>query len=186
MSIQHDFREIKRLFFPRWDRENRWKLRIGSRRNVFGHCDVERQVIEIAVQYEAPDERDRLLIHEISHAAADSGHGKKWQARIEKAARRAEELGRHRLAELLREEIVNYQQAGEGLEQAYQTIQDWVTCEPDLTLAQVKRALANQYGLLLSEVCKILKRTEKVFREAKKEAMKARSLRQVWQREELQ
>lgn len=137
-------------------------------------------MIEIAVQHADPDERDKLLVHEICHAVAHGGHGKVWMKRMEKAAKRADELGRQRLAQLLWEEIVNYQQSAEGLEQVYDTIRDWLVSEPDLTLTQLKRSLANQYGLLLSEVSKTFRRLEKVFRDAKREALEARALRQKW------
>lgn len=180
MLIQQRFREIKKLFFPRWDRAGVWRISTRSRRNVHGHCDTERRVIEIVVQHADPDERDRLLIHEICHAVAAGGHGKVWQRRMEKAARRADELGRDVLARLLRQEIVNYQEATEGVEQAYQTIQDWVSHKPDLTLAQVKRSLADQYGLLVSEVSTKFRRTEKVFLDAKREAQDARALKRAW------
>ncbi len=106
MTMRHHFLEIKRLFFPRWDRDNHWRVSKRSKRRLHGHCDTERRVIEIVIQYSDPDKRDKLLIHEICHAVADMGHGRKWQARMEKAAQRADQLGRHRLAELLREEIV--------------------------------------------------------------------------------
>jgi hypothetical protein len=55
--------------------------------------------------------------------------------------------------------------------------------EPDLTLAQVKRSLADLHGLLVSEVGTKLKRFEKVFREAKREAQEARKLRAAWLKE---
>jgi len=177
--MKKHFKDIKQLFFPRWDRQNLWRVSTRSKRKVLGYCDRERRVIEIVIQHADPDERDRLLIHEICHAVADGGHGKVWQKRMEKAAQRAHELGRHRLAELLRQEIVCYRTATEGVEQAYQTIQEWVTCEPDLTLSQVKRSLADQYGLLVAEVCKVMPRTEKVYREAKREAQQARILKQA-------
>jgi hypothetical protein len=71
---------------------------------------------------------------------------------MEQAVKRADELGRDGLAKRLRQEIVNYQEFAEGREQAYQTIQDWLNAEPDLTLAQVKRSLADLTGLLVCEV----------------------------------
>src|SRR5580700_6595928 len=119
MNLRRRFREIKQQFFPRWDRNNLWRVSTRSRRRVHGRCDPERRVIEIVARHSDPDEMDRLMIHEICHAVADMGHGKVWQDRIENAAKTADDLGRHRLAELLREEILAYQHGGEGLEEAY-------------------------------------------------------------------
>lgn len=72
-ALRRHFEEIKRLFFPRWDRKNRWRVSSRSRRRVHGHCDPERRLIEIAVQYANADEDDALLIHEMCHAAAHIG-----------------------------------------------------------------------------------------------------------------
>lgn len=128
-------------------------------------------MIEIVLQYAGQDEMDRLLIHEICHAVASGGHGKVWQGRMDKAARRADELGRTRLAEMLRQEIVEYQESAVGLAEGYQTVQDWLTHNPDLTLAQVKRSLAKEYRLLTCEVSTTFKRIEMVYAAAKREAL---------------
>lgn len=65
--IRQHFLGINRLFFPRWDRQNIWRISTRSRRKVHGRCDPERRVIEIVVQHSDPDEQDKLLIHEICH-----------------------------------------------------------------------------------------------------------------------
>lgn len=140
-------------------------------------------MIEIVSQQTDPDELDRLLIHEICHAIAKGGHGKAWRARMGAAARKATELGRNRLAQLLQQEIVGYEQALLGVSDAYQMIEEWVAHKPDLTLAQIKRSLAENYGLLVSEVGTKFRRTEKVFRAAKRDAMKARTAKGAWPRE---
>ena len=184
MTLHRHFNEIKRLFFPRWDRQNLWRISTRSNRKVHGYCDVDWRVIEIVVQYADQDELDRLLIHEICHAVAAGGHGKVWQSRMEKAARRADELGRTRLAEMLRQEIVEYQEAAVGVAEGYQTVQDWLTHNPDLTLAQVKRSLANEYGLLTSEVSTTFRRIQKVYAAAKREALEAREMKAQWLKEQ--
>jgi hypothetical protein len=43
--------------------------------------------------------------------------------------------------------------------------------------------LAQEYGLLVTEVGKTLRRFEKVFTEAKLEALEARALRAAWLKE---
>ena len=183
MTLHRHFKELKRLFFPRWDRQNLWRISTKSKRKVHGFCDVDRRVIQIVVQHADQDEQDKLLIHEICHAVAAGGHGKVWQGRMEKAARRADELGRKRLAEMLRQEIVEYQESAVGVAEGYQTVQDWLTHNPELTLAQMKRSLANEYGLLASEVSTTFKRLETVFAAAKREALEERALKKTWQAE---
>ena len=178
--MKPQFMTIKRAFFPRWDRRNLWRVSTRSRRKVEGCCDPKRRVIEIVVQHGGPDQRDRLLIHEISHAVAGGGHGTKWQDRMERAARRADELGRNRLAKMLRDEIADYRESWKPVDEAYGIVQEWLTCNPGLTLPQVRRALADQYGLLVSEVAKTFQRFEKVFTEAKWEALEARAMKEAW------
>jgi hypothetical protein len=45
---------------------------------------------------------------------------------------------------------------------------------------QIKRWLANEYGLLVSEVCKTFRRAEKVFQEAKRDVEEERALKVAW------
>jgi len=180
MTIRQQCVAIKRLFFPRWDRRALWRVSTRSRRRVHGHCDPKRRVIEIVVQHGDPDERDKLFIHEICHGVANMGHGKKWQNRMEKAAMRADALGRNRLAHFLREDISAYQQSPMSLEGVYNQVRDALTDCPEATFAQIKRWLANEYGLLVSEVCKKFRRAEKVFQEAQRDALEERALKQAW------
>ena len=86
---------------------------------------------------------------------------------MEKAASKAMQLGRHKLAEVLCMEINDYQNKQEGKEQAYQAIENMLIDNPSYTLLQVKRQIARDYGLLLSEVPKFLPRFQKVYRQAK-------------------
>lgn len=182
MNIRQQFLEIKRLFFPRWDRHDLWRVSTRSRRRVHGHCDPERRVIEIVAQDSDQDEQDKLIIHEICHAVAlaDMGHGKKWQDRMEKAAKKADSLGRNRLAQILREEIAAYQQSPMSLEGVYNQIRDAIIDCPEATFPQIRRWLANEYGLLVSEVCKKFRRAEKVFEEAKRDALEERALSEAF------
>lgn len=180
MPLKQHFREIKCQFFPRWDRNERWRISPTSRRRVQGHCDRERHMIEIVVQHIDPDKRDGLLIHEICHAVANGSHSKAWQRRMETAARRADDLGRDGLAQSLRQEIASYQEAEDATGEAYQIVQEWLAHEPDLTFAQVKRSLADHYGLLVTEVGTTFRRIGKVYRAAKQDALEARAVKAAW------
>ena len=174
-TIKH-FRKVKALFFPTWDRQNLWRISTTSNRTGHGYGDQERRVIEIMIPPSEPDERDTLLIHEACHAVSRGSHGKEWRTRMKRAAEKAEQLGRDRLAKLLRTEVVNYQEATEGLQQAYSTIEDWLTDKPDLTLPQMKSAVAKHYRLLVSEVYKRMPRFKKVFRQAKNVSSRLRKI----------
>lgn len=169
-EVSNDIKRIKNDFFRCWDRQHVWRFSTRSRRRVHGYCDPVARTIEIVALPSDPDERDMLLIHEICHAVATGNHGVVWQRRMEKAAATADDLGRTRLALLLRKEIAAYQGAGSVVTDAYASIRAAVAATPNLTFGQLKRWLASEYGLLVSEVCTTFKRTVKVFQDAQREA----------------
>jgi hypothetical protein len=114
--MKERFNEIKRQFFPSWDREGLWKYRSwsarGSRaRGYCGYCDHETNTIEV-LPAKDPDEYDLALIHEMAHAVTrDAGHGAKWRKRMEKAAEQADTIRRRPLAKKLRQEVSDYEKA---------------------------------------------------------------------------
>lgn len=175
MNVQRHFHSVKSVFFPRWDRDDRWRVTTSSKRNVDGYCDSKRRVIEIVrTSSDHPDKLDLLLIHEICHAFS-SGHGKMWQDRMSKAIKRAHEVGRHELAQLLQDEILGYQRSPSASLQRelfYGSIEDAVLGRPKTTLPAIISYLADKNGMLESEVCKSYPRTEAVFRKAKHDAEK--------------
>jgi hypothetical protein len=135
-------------------------------------------LIEILFVSEDDDALDMLLIHEISHAVASLGHGKTWQRRLALAAATARKLGRVRLAELLDTEIDNYQNRGEGLPEIYAEVRDALLYNPDLTLTQIKRWLAQVHGLHVGEVCKVFRGLRTVYEKGRKEGMEFRQDRE--------
>lgn len=94
--------EIRRGYFPRWDRDRRWTFHIGTppgRPRPRGWCEPGTREIWVK------DPSDRhVVIHEIVHAVAGRGHGVKFQRRLRKAADTAEKRGEHSLAASLRKE----------------------------------------------------------------------------------
>jgi hypothetical protein len=69
-----------------------------------------------------------------------------------------------------------------SLEGVYNQIRDAVSECPQSTFAQIRRWLAIEYGLLLSEVSKTFRRAEKVFLKAKRDAKEERAIREAWLR----
>lgn len=172
--LQQHWQAILAAYFPRWRAGSQWRCTTRTRRTAHGHCNRERQVIEIGFVSEDDDALDLLLVHEIAHAVTSGSHGKVWQRRIALAAVAARKLGRTRLAELLDQEIVNYQDRGEPVEVGYDEVCDALMLNPDLTLVQIKRWLAREYGLLLKEVGKVFPRLDRVYKTARKDALEMR------------
>ena len=176
--LQLHFRAVLATFFPRWRAGSQWRCTSRTRSTAHGHCDEERQVIEIATVSDDDDALDLLLIHEISHAVASPGHGKTWQRRIALAANVARRVGRLGLAELLDAEVVHYQEDAEPLAVAYQEVRDAVLHNPDLTLAQVKRWLGQMYGMRSGDIERAFRGVRTVYTKARKEALEVRSSKQ--------
>lgn len=172
--LQRHWQAVLATFFPTWKAGKQWRCTPQTRRTAHGYCNLERRVVEMGLVSSDDDELDKLLIHEICHATASVGHVKKWQNRMSHAAAKARKLGRHRLAQLLDEEVRNYQESALTMDHAYQQVEDALTDNPDLTLAQIKQWLAKEYGLLIREVDKSFRRLRKVYDHARKDALEAR------------
>ena len=119
MNLDALFREVRELYFPRWDAKGEWSCRWGSndqRRNHTGYCDTaiktifldKRQVVAMS-----PEGAKAFLIHEICHDVGSAFHIRAWCRRMEKAAKRAEVLGDGEVAEILRSDIVSC--GGDGI-----------------------------------------------------------------------
>lgn len=173
--LQQHWKAVLATFFPKWKAGAGWRCtNRGNRGQAHGHCDVEKRLIEILLVSEDDDALDMLLIHEISHAVASLGHGKTWQRRLALAAAKARKLGRTRLAELLDEEIDNYRNRGEGLPEIYAEVRNALLYNPDLTLTQIKRWLAQTYGLHVGEVSKVFRGLRTVYEKGRKEGLEFR------------
>lgn len=171
-------------FFPRWKAGAGWRCtNRGSRGQTHGHCDVERRIIAILFVSEDDDALDMLLIHEISHVIASLGYGKTWQRRLALVAATARKLGRTKLAELLDAEIDNYRNRSEGLADIYSEVQDALFYNPDLTLAQIKRWLGQQYGLRFGEIGKVFRGLRTVYEKGRKEGLEFRHDREEGRKE---
>jgi len=107
-SLRAQFSRIRRLYFPKWSAGKYWKVQNGNRRGgsaLTGFCDTKRRIVFVS------DRSDSLLIHEICHAVASSGHGIVWQRRMVAASVMALRLGNVRVANELRDEVAAYQNA---------------------------------------------------------------------------
>lgn len=111
-KLEEAFERIRDEIFPKWDLKNEWPIN-GEHPDCVGDglCDREgKQIVVNLNSYNVgqPNYIDEVLIHEISHAIASTGHGKKWQARMERAALKSESLGKKKLAKEIREDYTAY------------------------------------------------------------------------------
>lgn len=106
-TLLNTFNEVKKLYFPRWDIRNEWKV-VGQVEvsSQLGLCDLETKTIYINPGWieKGGDDLIYLIAHEISHFVSPT-HGKKWQTRFLKVADTADKLGQVNLANKIRAEV---------------------------------------------------------------------------------
>lgn len=171
-DYEREFDYVRQTYFPRWDRKKEWKLQVlEDVDGAEGQCRYESKTIKIRYTVES---RLRLLfIHEIAHAAASVGHDKKWQARMEKAAQKAETIGEFELSGEIRKEIEGYEDP-ENLRPTaaiiYQQIEDTVRdSSTGLPFEAVMDHIRRHYGMSRPDFLTKYKRVQRAFDSATKE-----------------
>jgi hypothetical protein len=149
MNLQHEFQQISHTFFPRWDRGKLWKCRAYQNLNgSCGECCVQLKTVKIVVGVDNPT---LVLIHEICHAIGGSGHEKKWQRRMEKAAAHAQMIGRLELAEQIREEVRQYQNTLITTEEdIYERLDEILASDPTISILQAVDEIRRTFGISTS------------------------------------
>jgi hypothetical protein len=149
MNLQRDFQQVRATFFPRWDRSASWKCRaFRDLHGAGGECNTDSKTVRSAVTVGDPT---LVLIHEICHAVGGNGHGKKWQSRMEKAATRAQDVGRPELAMQIRKEIREYQETPLTTDaDIYNQIDDVLSAAPETSMTQVADEIRRTFGVSMS------------------------------------
>jgi hypothetical protein len=168
-----EFEYVKRAFFPRWDRKKEWCFQlVDDLDGALGTCNTDSKAIQLTA---VPRERLReLLIHEITHAVSSGRHGKKWQVRMEMAAKRAVSLQMENLAALLRKDIEAYQDPTRSYyvtaALVYSQISEAVILCPEATFGQVIDWVRLQNGMSEQAFLERFKRARRVYDRAQKDA----------------
>jgi len=107
------FTNVKRVYFTRWDKGNRWKAQFAGHelcRGATGYCDSKTKTIFLndSVCGMINAGVGAFLIHEICHDVGAAGHGQGGARRMEMVARQAVARGEHAVAKLLRNDIYSY------------------------------------------------------------------------------
>jgi hypothetical protein len=171
-SVTQLFEAVRRAYFPRWDRQGRWTVRVGTppgRPRLRGYCDPDTRTIWVAAH---PDEH--TMIHEIVHAVAGPGHALRFQERLSKAADVAETQGNAELAGGIHKEVADYAgQPNLSAEDIYGQIRD-AAWECDNFDAMV-RWISEDMGSTPEEFAHRYRRARRVFDKAKQEAIDERA-----------
>jgi predicted metal-dependent hydrolase len=171
-QLKQAFDRVKRSFFPTWDRKSLWRVRAATFLAPSGRCETSRKVIFIREIPDCRDELDQLLIHEICHYNA-STHGSKWCRNMEKAAQRAESIGRQKISQWIRSEIQSYQpQEAERVDATniYATLEELIfEAQGAIPFKRLLVALAHDFQMSVKELEGHYKRLRRVYDKAKKE-----------------
>ncbi len=180
-SVTQLFEDVRRAYFPRWDRKRRWTCQVGiapgTRRGSF--CDRRLKAIYISPEDAASPNVQAIIIHEITHAVAWGDHGAAFQHRESVAADRATALGDKTLASQIRKDIEVCRRCPPcaTAEEVYSLVRDVVVMDRIREYEQVLEAVSNEYVTTPEEFEKYHPRTRKVFEKALREAEKEDRLR---------
>lgn len=178
--LQDAFKYVRKTFFPRWDKNNQWSVRIVHDLPIEGRC--EKGIKTVSLQYVSGDE-DKLhllLIHEICHSSA-SGHSKKWSSRMLKAATRAEKAGCSNVADLIRKDVKRTEGATSvNASMVYEFIHLVLNDKLDESYEDFMNYVAREWGMYPDEFEKRFKQCRKVYKKAYRFWQKGHKERQKW------
>jgi len=169
--LREKYPYIRRVFFPRWDRKGEWRIKLCDRIGMNGPgrtdglCEHKSKTIFVSREHD-PKELDLVLIHEIAHAVTRGGHGERWVARMEKAARRAEQIGRSELAEAIRREVAAPTLTEDDV---YDEVREFVDSHPKESLKAAVSFVAFRYGRTDDEFLAWYPRLREVYEEVQGE-----------------
>lgn len=187
--IEEQFNKVREAYFPQWDRKREWKLSTsyadGDGELCLGSCRLSTKTIVIPEQNSTTHtsaQLRQLIIHEIAHAVANTGHGKCWRNRIEKAALRAESLKEMEIAQGLRDEIEWYSDPSNEprvpVSVTYNLIRMFVYDNPDMSFEDFVNDFPQNWSP--EEFLNRHKRSRKVYEQAKKYRAKFASREEAW------
>ena len=164
----HDaFAYVRSTFFPLWDKSAEWTVSEVVDLPVDGKSNERKKTIAVHVVADDDDHLHFLLIHEICHAVASTGHGKKWLDRLIKAGDRARLMGREALADLIYGEVERYARSERRpkviAELIYNTVEDLVFYNPSATYEAVIDTVALQFGFYRDELLDKCTRCQEVY-----------------------
>jgi len=121
LTLERHFEEVRRIFFPYWDRQKRWQVYGLPSDGIIpwsGQCMRSQRIIVVAATTKSMVELWVTLIHEICHAVTRSEHGDAFWTRMKKVTVHAMGLGMIALADTLESHIKDHKKNLSELEEA--------------------------------------------------------------------
>lgn len=110
-NLTATFADLKRTYFPGWDKANEWKIRVSpGLKDIFSAAELDSERKNINIVPEGFQSADRLrsaLLFGICHAMLlDRGHKSKiFQRKVLQTIEKAQQIGQQSVADELRKEL---------------------------------------------------------------------------------
>jgi hypothetical protein len=178
-----DFKTVRRLYFPRWDKAGRWRFRSFPKNDTRdGLCDPGTRTI-----YVRPNVPQRIgtIIHEICHAiAVHANHGNPWQKRMLRAAAHATRLGQNEIAEFLQSEVKRFGSEMLTARAVFGEIKDVVEFSPGKpTFHQVIHVVSENLNIRQNTLLRLYRRCRAVYEQAAREKDAISRIQELYERE---
>lgn len=182
MKLKETFEYIRKTFFPRWDKNNQWTVKVDSDLPLHGLCKKGEKIIILQYISEKNNELYLLLIHEICHATTDNYHAKKWCARMLKVAEMAEKIGHEKLSKMIQGQVKAYKSLETNRKgkaaYIYEGIQYAVFDAPTASYKDIIKWVGQQFGYYPEEIEESYKLCKKVYDKAVKDIKRMKHLKQ--------
>jgi hypothetical protein len=179
-SIEKEYEWICKIFFPAWDREKKWKLRVcRDLGGADGKVDKKQNRILIRKGLLGQKDLTIVLIHEIAHALTTASHKKMWSRRMKAAAYVALCHKFGKIVDVINEELKNYQ-VSIGMVDIYGYIESAVI-ESDAvpSFDSVINATRVEVAMSKKEFLKCFPRSRTIYLKAKDERERGDRLREA-------
>lgn len=186
-AIDYQYREIRRIFFPGFDRKQSWVLSQTSSHYFIActFCKTKTIVYSHQLLTQSILVLNVILIHELCHAALGDrvAHGKRWRDRMFEASEVAASIRDMNLAIALMAESRRYDPHDPhyvppvNARTCYKSITQWANEEPDWSFEDVMYWVARSCYEPPEFLIKKFKKCRQVFEKAKKEVKDAASVR---------
>ena len=155
-ELEQEYQNIRKLFFPRWDREGLWRVSSNPPEDgkgcfsLAGYCDPDNKIIHVMTDSEG---YSLTLAHEICHAVTTQSHEKKWFQRMMKANVVADQLGSNQLATEIREDADMFAAAPRlSAAEVESRFCDAVIDAPGLDFENIVQGVAVEHGITSEEL----------------------------------
>ena len=180
-KLEGAFNDVRKIFFPRWDRQKKWSVELIPDLPSPGRCEIGIKKIILKLIPEDDDELKLILIHEICHALIPN-HKKRWRDRLRIAAAKAKSIVETALSNKIWNEILDYKKREQTqriyyAEDIYARIEEMLTDCPDASFDSVISYLAQEFGHYKEEFLKMYTKCEQVYEDVKKNIRRQKRLR---------